>query len=62
MKKIFAAMTAALLIAALGSSAVFAAKATSTWKVYTFNASGQSYSSKAATTFPGVGVGVGFTS
>jgi hypothetical protein len=35
MKKVLPTMTAALLIAALGSSAVFAAKATS-WKLYAF--------------------------
>jgi hypothetical protein len=60
MKRILPAMVAALLMVALASSTALATPKT-TWKVYTFNASGQAYSSKTATTF-NTGIGFNFLS
>jgi len=51
MKRTFFAAIAAILMVGLLASTPLATKATPTWKVYSFNSSGQAYSSKAATTF-----------
>lgn len=53
MKRIIAAMTAALLMVGVVSSGAIASSSTASWKVYTYNSSGQAYSSKQATTSTG---------
>lgn len=49
MKRFFAAMTAALMVALVASATM--AAPTPQWKVYTYNSSGQAYTSKIATTY-----------
>src|SRR6476659_7435023 len=60
-RTIFAALAAILMVGLVASTAFAAPKATPTWKVFSYNSSGQAYSSKTAATFT-TGVGFNFAS